>query len=95
MADTNMMAKVETYLAILQEIRKKTGDDKLAQMILAEIAKDRRMEEMREERELRNGEPATSKQLEYLKKLGVQTTPGLTKKQASTLIDNALEKEEE
>ena len=89
------MAKVERYLDLHGEIARRTSDERLAQTVLVEVAKDRRMQEIREERELRNGEPATARQLEYLKRLGVEITPGLTKKQASILIDNALDKEEE
>jgi len=90
----NMMANVEKYLELFQEIRNKVGDDVVARTVMQEVAKDRRMEEIREERELRNGEPATAKQLQYLKNLGVAITPGLTKKQASLLIDNAIAEDE-
>lgn len=91
----SMMAKVEKYLELFQQIRNKVGDDIVARTVMQEVAKDRRMEEIREERELRNGEPATTRQLQYLKRLGVETTPGLTKKQASLLIENALAAEKE
>lgn len=37
-------------------------------------------------------EPATEKQIAYLKKLGVQVPPNLTKRQASELIDEMLGK---
>jgi hypothetical protein len=84
----------ERYINLYGEIRKKTGDDRVAQAILAEVAKDRRMQEMREEREARNGELATAKQLQYLENLGVKVKPGLTKKEASALIDEAVEKED-
>jgi hypothetical protein len=53
------------------------------------------MEQIREEREGMNGEPATMKQLQYLKTLGMQVSPGLTKRQASRLIDNAAMGQEE
>ena len=95
MANPNMVAKVEKYLGLFQEIRGRIEDPAVARTILTEVSKDRRMEEIREEKEMRNGEPATTRQLEYLRNLGVQVKPGLTKKQASLLIDEALEKEEE
>lgn len=41
-----------------------------------------------------NDEPATEKQLTYLKKLGVVIPPLLKKKAASTLIENAIEANE-
>ena len=91
--NTSTQAKLDQYLDLYDEIKQKVrGDERAALMMLQELTKDRRMEEIREERELKNGEPVTSKQLEYLKVLGVEITPGLTKKQASILIDNALDK---
>ena len=79
----------------MNEIKAKVSDEASAVRILGEVAKDVRMEQMREEREVMNGEPATIKQLQYLKSLGVQIAPGLTKKQASRLIDNASTGQEE
>ena len=95
MANLNMVGEAEKYIALFDEIKKRVGDERIAQTILSEVNKDRRMSVMKEEREEKNGEPATAKQLQYLKNLGVETTPGLTKKQASILIDNALDKEPE
>ena len=86
---TNIQTKVDNYLEILNEIKAKVSDEGSAVRILSEVAKDVRMEQIREERESMNGEPATTKQLQYLKTLGVQVNPGLTKRQASRLIDNA------
>ena len=68
--DQSIAAKVEKYLETFGEIRNKVADDRVALAILTETAKDRRMDEMREEREARNGEPATTRQLQFLKKLG-------------------------
>jgi len=88
----DMIGKAEKYLEAFEEIKNRTnGDEILARTVLQEAAKDRRMDEMREERRERNGEAATTKQLEYLKRLGVDYPPGITKKQASVLIDNALD----
>lgn len=91
----NIQTKVESYLEILNEIKAKVSDEASAVRILGEVAKDVRMEQMREEREGMNGEPATAKQLQYLKTLGVQVAPGVTKKQASRLIDNATTGQDE
>ena len=51
------------------------------------------MDQMREERELRNSGPATRRQLGYLNVLGVEVPAGLTKREASRLIDEAVAKE--
>lgn len=92
MADTNLTAKVEKYLALFEEIRKRTSDDRVAQAILVEVAKDRRMDEMKEEREAGNTEPATPKQLQFMRELYIDIPGGVTKKQASELITIAKER---
>lgn len=92
MADTNIAAKVEKYLALFDEIRKRTSDDRVAQAILVEVAKDRRMDEMKEEREAGNSEPATAKQLQFMRELYVEFPTGVTKRQASELITSAKER---
>ena len=94
--DQNMLGRAEKYLELYETIKAKTnGDDRLALSVLQEVTKDRRMDEMREEREHRNGEPATPKQLQFMKKLGVEAKPGITKREASMRIDEALMKEED
>jgi hypothetical protein len=76
-----------------EDIRNKIMDDKAALALLQEVAKDKRMDQMREERELKNNQPATARQIKFLKKLGIEMfDPGLTKKQASTLIDETMAK---
>jgi hypothetical protein len=91
--EAHIMAKVDKYIGLFEEVKNKVGDERIAMSIIQEVDKDRRMDEMREEREARNGEPATRRQLEYMKTLGIDATPGVTKKQASLLIDEALAKE--
>ncbi len=91
---TTTQEKLDHYLELLNQLKGKVSDEASAVRILGEIAKDERMDQMREDRESMNGEPATSKQLQYLKALGIQATPGLTKRQASKLIDNATNAEE-
>ena len=48
---------------------------------------------MREEREVRNNGPATPRQVGYLNVLGVEVPAGLTKRDASRLIDETVAKE--
>lgn len=86
--------KIEGYLALFNEIEKRTGDDAVALAILEQIGKDTRMAAL-QARERANGSegadvPATSKQLAFLARLGVPVEPGLTKQGASALIDEAL-----
>lgn len=86
----NIQAKLDKYLDLFEELKQKTGDEKTALTLLQEVSKDRRMEEIREERENKNSEPATARQLKFMKKLGIEVPPGITKKEASILIDEEL-----
>jgi len=94
MESKSFEATAERYAALYDKIMAKVRDERVARTILSETAKDQRMQVIRDEREAQNGQPATTRQLEYLKTLGVKVKPGLTKKEASGLIDEALEKEE-
>lgn len=88
--NTNIEGKLEGYLELFEEIKGRVKDDILARTILSEVSKDRRMEQIREEREMKNGEPATTRQLQFMKKLGIEIPAGVTKQQASALIDEEL-----
>lgn len=84
---------INEYAALFDAILKRTDDYGVAIAILEQLGKDRRMTAMHE-RQRSNGNsdvPATSKQLGYLKQLGVETPAGLTKKAASELIDETLQ----
>ena len=82
--------KLGEYLDLLDKLRTRTKDEISAVALLREIAKDRRTEEIRKERQRFNGEPATDRQKEKLKKLGVKYSGNLTKQGASRLIDEAM-----
>ena len=82
----NMQAKLDEYLELLDEVKGKVQDDVTAGRILSEIAKDVRMEQIREERQ-NHAEPATEKQLRFMKKLRIDIPDGVTKAEASRLID--------
>jgi hypothetical protein len=80
---------IGSFKNILAKLYNVENREVVAMTILQEISKDRRMEEIKAERN-NNNEPATSKQLGYLKKLGVEPEPGITKQEASKLIDEAV-----
>jgi len=82
-------ARLQHYLDLLEEIKSKVGDELFALRILGEIAKDERMEQIREERN-NKAEPATARQLQFMRKLGVEVPPGCSKTEASRLIDEEL-----
>ena len=96
--------RIGHYLDLLNEIKQQGVEESTAVRIVQEVARDRRSEQIREERRngvasngsvnTGNGEPATDKQLGYLSTLGVKVPDGLTKKEASALIDAAVGNEE-
>ena len=49
----NIKGKLENYLELFQEIKKKISDERIALSMMQEISKDRRMEAIREEREIK------------------------------------------
>jgi hypothetical protein len=92
-------SKVQEYLELLEEIRSKVDDQMVAVELLREVAKDRRMEQIKAERkglievshdDNGNGQPATLKQKEYLLDLGVKIPQKLSKQKASELLEEAL-----
>ena len=82
----SMERRLENYLDLLSEIKGKVGDETTAVRLLTELAKDERMEQIREERN-NKAEPATTRQLQFMRKLGIEIEPGITKTEASRLID--------
>ena len=83
------------YVELFEDLKTRVGSDDVALAIVEQVGKDNRVERMNSLRAVNdsgiaNGEqPATEKQIGYLKSLGVEVSAGLTKKQASGLIDEA------
>jgi len=82
----------EEYIELFESIQQKLPEAKdkegIALAIMQELAKDRRMEEIKANG---NGtKSATPKQMAYLKKLGIKPVEGMTKQEASKLIDEAV-----
>jgi hypothetical protein len=90
--DESTKEKVDDYLEVFNEIKKKTDDSKVAIGLLSEICKDRRMQEIKEQKEANNNEPATEKQKRFMKNLGIDFPKSVTKKEATMLIDEELGK---
>ena len=76
----------ENYVEAYANIWERVNDKDVALAILAEVAKDRRQAKIAN---WNAKEKATQSQIEYLKDLGVELTPGLTKAEASELIGKA------
>lgn len=99
---------LDAYVMAFDEIKGVVKNDNVAAVILQEVARDRRAQQIRDERMMvRSGngsverpfreaqaknEPATRKQLDFLKDLGVHAPAGLSRQAASELIDIGLEK---
>ena len=85
--------KIEEYISLYNAIHKHTKDINMTTAILTEIRKDMRAAEMQQNRFVGTGAfPATEGQISYLKWLGIETTDGITRQEASKLIDEAKTK---
>ena len=91
----NIQSKLEGYLELFEEIKSRVKDDILARTILGEVSKDRRMEQIREEREMKNGDSATIAQRRLMTELGMEIPPGVTRKEASARLTERLERGKE
>lgn len=83
---------IEYVVQLYDGIRELVSSDEVALGVLAEVCKGLRMQAIQAERSGHNGSAATEKQLEFLKDLGVKPKLGLTKEEATRLIDEALDK---
>ena len=90
--EENINKKLNGYLELLAEIKEKTEDEITARVLLQELSKDLRMEKIKQEREANNGSPVTDKQKNFMKKLKIVIPEGLTKQEASMMIDEELGK---
>jgi hypothetical protein len=87
---------LEAYASQFHTLKQRVGDAGAATAILQEVARDRRAQQIRAEKQVGrtelNGEPATAKQREFLKDLKINIPQGLTKQAASALIDEGIAK---
>ncbi len=88
-----MNERINYYVSLFEEIQQKISDPQVAVAILQQIGKDNRMQAIQSEMANENSksQPATAKQLGFLKDLGVEVKPGLSSKEASALIKEAQE----
>lgn len=100
--------RLDMYLELFESVREKVGDQSVAAAIVDQIGKDMRVERRRADRDARHaaravsGEvprvaggdtPATAKQLDWLRDLGVRVPQNLTKARASEMLDETLTKQ--
>ncbi|MBE7559502.1 hypothetical protein HS125_11325 [bacterium] len=86
---------IEYYVQLYEGVRECVESDLVALGVFAEVCKGLRMQIIQVERSSANGSPASEKQLNFLGKLGVKIRPGLSKDEATRLIDEALERRED
>jgi hypothetical protein len=90
--DGETQQRMEDYLALFAAISDKIDNDPVAIAIMQEVSKDRRSQLMQGERSEKDNRPATAKQKDYLRKLGIKFPENLSKAEASALIDEGLAK---
>ena len=78
---------IETYVRLLERIGEKVDSSSEAIAILEQIGKDRRTKFIQHGMNQESDAPATDKQLKYLERLGVEFSDGITKQEASALIE--------
>ena len=86
---------INLYKALINKLQRSgfsgTSPFLVAPVLLQELNKDRRVEEMKAEREKAKEELATVKQIAYLRILGRDAVNGITKQQAGRMIEQALQ----
>lgn len=94
-----LQERMAHYLDLFEEVRNRTSSDAAAASIINQIGKDTRMQAIMDERRNTPGSmngngdvPATTKQLSFMRQLGLDVPAGLTKKAASELIDAEKER---
>lgn len=91
-------AKASEYIELLNYFETRVGSQEVAAHLVGQIGKDTRAAMISSER--RNnlfvnggrakGPPVTKDQINYMKDLGLVIPDGLTKKEASSMLDEAL-----
>ena len=93
-----IQTQLDGYVEAFEMAKERVGDVEVARTIVQEIGKTQRTEMLRGKspsnndgkRVIDGDAPASEKQLAFLKRLGVKAEPGISKAEASQLIDEAL-----
>ncbi len=88
--DKYIKSKVDEYVKLFDEIAVKTDSEQVALGLLDQICKDQRMNQIKQER--KNSDGATDKQKHFMRKLGIDFPEGISKKEASMLLEEELAK---
>jgi hypothetical protein len=89
--ESQTQSTLDAYTSLFHTLKQRVGDGVAAAAIMQEVTRDRRAQQIRDERQTERGEQesgsATQKQIEFLKDLKMDIPQGLTKQAASALID--------
>ncbi len=99
--DETTQTKLDEYLELLAAAKERVADESVAMNLVQEIARDRRSDRIRTERQTTpqpsrgamNSESASKKQIDWLLDLGVRIPQYCTRAQAHDLLTEALEKQ--
>ena len=91
----DVQTKINEYALLIEQIRNRLGDDADTLAVLQEIGKDIRANNIQQTKSYNSDYPATENQIAYLKRLGSKIPEGLTKRQASKMIDDFKNPSEE
>ena len=90
--DSDTRERLDCYIELMDEISEKTESDSIAVAILHEMSKDRRTQQMRNERQAASSNGATGKQKRLMKQLGLEFPEDISRKEASALITEELDR---
>ena len=94
-----LQTQIDVYLEAFERIKNATGSDEVAAALVDQIGRDARVRAMRGSESdfapraksvIHGDEPASAAQLSYLKRLGVKAPVGISKAEASAMLDQAL-----
>jgi len=90
--DSDTKKRLSKYIELFEEIFKKIENESVAVTLLTEISKDRRSEQMKNERQTKNSDAVTFKQKKCMQNLGIEYPENITRKEASVLIQEEIER---
>ena len=93
--DNQYQQDLDWYAEVYAAVAERVDDKTVAIALTQEMAKDRRSRKRAQEGGGNGTQEASEKQIRYLKKLGVDVEPGISKAEASRMIDEALGKSEQ
>jgi hypothetical protein len=84
--NAGMKRHMENVLELFDTIKQRVADEHTAVVLLQEVCKDKRTDDISQERHSRADNGATAKQKHLLRRLGVEYPKDVTKEEASALI---------